>query len=179
MSRIGKLPVEIPQGVKVTVSADIFTVEGPKGKLVQDYDSSIEIKVEENQAIVNRKNETKKARAFHGLYRSLLQNMITGVSVGFNKKLQITGVGYRVEVKGKNLMLNLGYSSPIEYEIIDDLTITCEGPNKVIVSGIDKQKVGQAAAEIRSLRAPEPYKGKGIRYEDENITRKVGKSGIK
>ncbi|MCK4542340.1 MAG: 50S ribosomal protein L6 [Spirochaetales bacterium] len=179
MSRIGKLPVEIPQGVKVDVKDYQITVEGPKGKLTQDYKPGVDITVKDNLAIVTRKNDSKEARSFHGLYRNLIQNMVTGVSKGFTKSLIINGVGYRAEVKGNMIALNLGYSNQIEYEIIPDLTITCEGNNKVVISGIDKQKVGQAAAEIRSLRPPEPYKGKGIRYEDETIRRKIGKSGVK
>jgi large subunit ribosomal protein L6 len=179
MSRIGKLPVEIPQGVKVDVKDYQITVEGPKGKLTQDYKPEVDITVKDNLAIVTRKNDSKEARSFHGLYRNLIQNMVTGVSKGFTKSLIINGVGYRAEVKGNMIALNLGYSTQIEYEIIPDLTITCEGNNKVVISGIDKQKVGQAAAEIRSLRPPEPYKGKGIRYEDETIRRKIGKSGVK
>lgn len=179
MSRVGKLPVEIPSGVKVTVSDSVFSVEGPKGKLEQDYNPLVEIKVDGQTAVVERKNESKQARAFHGLYRKLLANMVTGVSEGFKRTLLVNGVGYRAEVKGQSLMLNLGFSNPIEYVIEDGITITCEGPTKVIVSGIDKQRVGQVSSEIRSLRPPEPYKGKGIRYEDEYVRRKIGKSGVK
>lgn len=179
MSRIGKLPVEIPQGVKVNVDKDFITVEGPKGKLTQDYNSLVEVKVEDNIVNVNRKDDSKKARSFHGLYRQLIQNMIDGVSKGFSKSLLINGVGYRAEVKGDVLSMNLGYSNQIEYYIPEGLEIKCEGQNKVIISGIDKQKVGQASAEIRSLRLPEPYKGKGVKYEDEVIRRKIGKSGVK
>ncbi len=179
MSRIGKLPIEIPQGVKVNVSGDMITVEGPMGKLTQDYKPEVAIKVNEREVIVNRMNDSKSARSFHGLYRQLIQNMITGVSKGFTQSLIVNGVGYRAEVKGDTLLLNLGFSMQIEYVINKDLTISCEGQNKIVVSGIDKQKVGQACSEIRSLRPPEPYKGKGIRYENENIRRKIGKSGIK
>jgi len=179
MSRIGKIPVEIPQGVKISVGKNEFTVTGPKGTLTQDYKPEIEIKVEDNSATVTRKNEMKSTRAFHGLYRNLLQNMVIGVTKGFSKTLLVNGVGYRAEVKGKLLVMNLGYSNPIEFEISDDLTITCDGTNKVIVSGIDKQRVGHVSAEIRSLRPPEPYKGKGVKYEDEIIKRKIGKSGVK
>ena len=179
MSRIGKLPVEIPQGVKINVSADLITVEGPKGKLTQDYKPEVTIKVGEKEIVVDRLNDSKSARSFHGLYRQLLRNMIIGVSQGFTNSLIINGVGYRAEVNKDILLLNLGYSTQIEYVIGKDVTITCEGQNKIIVSGIDKQKVGQTCAEIRSLRPPEPYKGKGIRYENESIRRKIGKSGIK
>ena len=179
MSRIGKLPIEIPQGVKINVTEDMITVEGPKGKLTQDYKPEVSIKVNDKEVIVDRVNDSKSARAFHGLYRQLISNMVTGVSKGFTRSLLVNGVGYRAEVKGNVLLLNLGFSTQIEYMINKDLTITCEGQNKIIVSGIDKQKVGQACSEIRSLRPPEPYKGKGIKYEDENIRRKIGKSGIK
>ncbi len=179
MSRIGKLPIEIPQGVKINVTEDMITVEGPKGKLTQDYKPEVSIKVNDKEVIVDRVNDSKSARAFHGLYRQLISNMVTGVSKGFTRSLLVNGVGYRAEVKGNVLLLNLGFSTQIEYMINKDLTITCEGQNKIIVSGIDKQKVGQACSEIRSLRPPEPYKGKGVKYEDENIRRKIGKSGIK
>ncbi len=179
MSRIGKLPIEIPQGVKVNISADLITVEGPKGKLTQGYKPEVTIKVGKNEVVVDRINDSKSARSFHGLYRQLLRNMIIGVSQGFTNSLIVNGVGYRAEVNKDVLLLNLGYSTQIEYVINKDVTITCEGQNKIIVSGIDKQKVGQTCAEIRSLRVPEPYKGKGIRYENESIRRKIGKSGIK
>lgn len=179
MSRIGKLPVKIPEGVKVSVKSGLITVEGPKGKLVQNHDQHVKIKVEDNEVVVDRKGESRKARGFHGLYRQLVQNMVTGVSSGFSRSLLINGVGYRAEVKGNILYLNLGFSNQIEYVINEDISIACEGQTKVIVSGIDKQKVGQACAEIRSLRPPEPYKGKGVKYEDETVKRKIGKSGVK
>lgn len=179
MSRIGKLPIEIPQGVKINVTEDMITVEGPKGKLTQDYKPEVSIKVNDKQVVIDRVNDSKSARAFHGLYRQLISNMVTGVSKGFTRSLLVSGVGYRAEVKGNVLLLNLGFSTQIEYMINKDVTIACEGQNKIVVSGIDKQKVGQACSEIRSLRPPEPYKGKGIKYEDENIRRKIGKSGIK
>lgn len=179
MSRIGKLPVKLPKGVTVTPEKTKVTVKGPKGELVQDVNPMVIVTVKDEQVIVERKNDSKQARSYHGLYRKLIQNMVTGVSDGFKKTLLINGVGYRAEVKGKSLLLNLGYSNQIEYVINDDITITCDGQNKVIVSGIDRQKVGQASAEIRSLRPPEPYKGKGIKYEDEYVRRKIGKSGIK
>ncbi len=179
MSRIGKLPVRIPQGVKVGTTDNLITVEGPKGKLTQDYKPEVSIEVKENKVIVGVTNDSKKANAYHGLYRQLINNMITGVSTGFTRSLLVNGVGYRVEVKGDILFLNLGYSTQIEYYINKDVTISCEGTNKIIVAGIDKQKVGQACAEIRSLRPPEPYKGKGIKYEEETLRRKIGKSGIK
>ncbi len=179
MSRIGKLPIEVPKGVKLTVSDSLVTVEGPKGKLVQDYRPEVTIAVSENTVTVTRKDDSIPAKSFHGLYRQLVQNMIIGVSTGFSKKLLINGVGYRAEVKGDILYLNLGFSTQIEYMIPSDLTIACENPSTVIVSGTSKQRVGQVSSEIRSLRVPEPYKGKGIKYDTEVIRRKVGKSGGK
>ncbi len=179
MSRIGKLPVQIPQGVKVSVSDNIITVEGPKGKLIQNYKSEVSVDVKENEVQVISNSDTKKANSYHGLYRQLIRNMVIGVSAGYSRSLLVNGVGYRAEVKDKNLLLNLGYSTQIEYYINDDITISCDGTNKIIVAGIDKQKVGQVCAEIRSLRPPEPYKGKGIKYEEETLRRKIGKSGIK
>ncbi len=178
MSRIGKLPVEIPQGVKINVKEGLITVEGPKGKLEQDYKPEVEIKVEDNKVVVNPMKDTKVAHSYHGLYRSLVSNMVDGVTKGFSKSLIINGVGYRAEVNKDVLTMNLGYSQPIDYYIEAGITIVVEG-TKVTIAGIDKQRVGQVSAEIRSLRPPEPYKGKGIRYEDENIRRKIGKSGIK
>ncbi len=179
MSRVGKLPVQIPQGVKVEVQDNHVKVEGPKGTMTQDFSPDVSIKVEENTVVVERNKETKQARSYHGLYRQLVQNMVTGVSTGFSRRLLVTGVGYRAEVNDDRLILNIGYSNPIEYVIPEGVTVTTEGQNKVIVSGMDKQKVGQVSSEIRSLRMPEPYKGKGIKYEDERLRRKVGKSGIK
>ncbi len=178
MSRVGKLPVAIPQGVKVNLDGRLVSVEGPKGKLEQQIDPLVEIEISDNQVVVQRKNESKKARSFHGLYRKLLFNMVTGVSTGFSKTLLINGVGFRAEVKGKSLVLNLGYSNPIEYMFDDDIDISVDN-NKVTVSGVSRERVGQVSAEIRSIRPPEPYKGKGVRYEDEYVRRKVGKSGVK
>lgn len=179
MSRVGKLPVQIPSGVKVEVKDNYVYVEGPKGTMSQEYSPDVSIKVEDDTVVIERKRDTKQARSYHGLYRQLVQNMVTGVSTGFSKTLLVTGVGYRAEVSGDRLILNIGYSNPIEYVIPEGIEISTEGQNKVIVSGIDKQKVGQASSEIRSLRLPEPYKGKGIKYEDERLRRKVGKSGVK
>ena len=179
MSRIGKLPVQIPQGVKVSVSDNIITVEGPKGKLLQNYQPDVSIDVKENEVQVISNIDTKKANSYHGLYRQLINNMVIGVSAGYSRSLLVNGVGYRAEVKDKILLLNLGFSTQIEYYINDDISISCDGTNKIIVAGIDKQKVGQVCAEIRSLRPPEPYKGKGIKYEEETLRRKIGKSGIK
>jgi len=179
MSRIGKLPVEIPKGVKVSISDSLLSVEGPKGKLSQVLKPEVSIQVEGDIARVTRSNDSKQARAYHGLFRKLLFNMVTGVSAGFSKTLVVNGVGYKAEVKGKNLILNVGFSNPVEYYISEGLSITCDGPNKIVVSGINREKVGQACAEIRSIRPPEPYKGKGIKYENEYVRRKVGKAGVK
>jgi len=179
MSRIGKLPVAIPAGVKVTVSADTISVEGPKGKLKQTYDSIVEIKVDGDKAVVIRKNDTIKARSCHGLYRNLLNNMVIGVTNGFSKNLVINGVGYRAEVQGKLLVLNLGYSNDFIAAIPDGLTVTADAQGRIAISGVRKDEVGEFAAQVRKLRGPEPYKGKGIRYDTEVIKRKVGKSGVK
>ncbi|MCL2008801.1 MAG: 50S ribosomal protein L6 [Treponema sp.] len=185
MSRIGKIPVKVPAGVKVSFAGEVMTVEGPKGKLTQKYNPVIEFVLKAGEAgekgeeiIVSRVNDEKQTKAYHGLYRSLLNNMVTGVSSGFNRVLVITGVGYRAEVQGNLLVLSLGYSSDIYVGIPEGLTVTAEG-GRVSVSGIDKQRVGELASQIRKLRPPEPYKGKGIRYENEQIRRKVGKSGVK
>lgn len=178
MSRIGKMPVGIPAGVKIDVAKEIVNVEGPKGKLSVKLLDGIVITVENDNAVISRKSESKRVRAFHGLVRKLLYNAVIGVSDGFTKNLLVNGVGYRAEVKDKFLILSLGYSNPIEFYIPDGITITCEGNNKIVVNGIDKQLVGQTSAEIRSLRPPEPYKGKGVKYEDEIIVRKVGKAGV-
>ncbi|HOV38320.1 MAG TPA: 50S ribosomal protein L6 [Spirochaetales bacterium] len=179
MSRIGKLPVIVPQNVKVRIENNTLYVEGPKGKLQQSYNPDIEVRMEKGTCILDRKNELKKTKALHGLYRSLLQNMVTGVTTGFKKVLVINGVGYRAEMKGKELTLNMGYSAPVIYVGPPDVNIECETQNKIIVQGPSKEKVGQVAAEIRSIRPSEPYKGKGIKYENEYVRRKVGKSGVK
>jgi large subunit ribosomal protein L6 len=179
MSRIGKIPVKIPRDVKVSFQNELITVEGPRGTLTQKYHPVISFVSGDGEIVVNRANEEKQTRAFHGLYRSLLNNMVTGVSTGFSKTLVVTGVGYRVEVQGNLLVMNLGYSSEIYVGIPEDLKISTEASGKVTITGIDKQKVGEFAAQVRKLRLPEPYKGKGIRYEDEQIRRKVGKSGVK
>ncbi|MBQ4498001.1 MAG: 50S ribosomal protein L6 [Spirochaetaceae bacterium] len=178
MSRLGKLPVSIPAGVKISVNDNVVTVEGPKGKLSQKFDN-VEIKVNGSDVEISRKDDSRVAKASHGLYRNLIKNMVTGVSAGFTKSLIINGVGYRAEVQGKMIVMNLGYSTDFIALIPEGLTVTADAQGKVTITGIDKQLVGQFAAEIRSLRKPEPYKGKGIRYEDEYIRRKVGKSGVK
>lgn len=179
MSRIGVLPIDIPNGVTVDVKPSEVNVKGPKGELSQWYSGEVTVAVEENRVVVRRKNDSKVAKSRHGLYRNLIRNMVVGVSDGFTRNLLINGVGYRAEIQGKVLVLNLGYSNPIEYPIPDDLSISVDGPTKIVVSGTSKERVGQAASEIRSIRPPEPYKGKGVRYEDEYVRRKVGKSGVK
>ena len=179
MSRMGRIPVKVPAGVKVTFQNEVMTVEGPKGKLTQKYNPLINFENKGSEIVVSRANEEKQTKAFHGLYRNLLNNMVTGVSTGFTRSLIITGVGYRAEIQGKLLVLSLGYSSDVYVGVPEGLAITVEANTKVVISGIDKQRVGELASQIRKLRAPEPYKGKGIRYEDEKIRRKVGKSGVK
>jgi large subunit ribosomal protein L6 len=179
MSRIGKLPVALPAGVKASFSAGVMTVEGPKGRLTQSYHGVISFEDKGGAIAVLRANEEKQTRAFHGLYRNLLANMVTGVSAGFTRALLITGVGYRAEVKGDLLLMNLGYSQEIYVGIPTGLKVTADANGRVEISGIDKQQVGEFAAQVRKLRGPEPYKGKGIRYENEHIRRKVGKSGVK
>lgn len=179
MSRIGKLPVTVPQGVKVNITADTLAVEGPKGKLSQKYNPLISFKVNGSMIEVARANDEKQTKAYHGLYRNLLNNMVIGVTTGFSRALMINGVGFRAEVKGQILQMNLGYSNDISVYIPKDLSVTADATGKIVVSGIDKQRVGEFASQVRKLRLPEPYKGKGIRYEDETITRKVGKSGVK
>ncbi len=179
MSRIGKIPVQIPQGVTVSISNDCLTVEGPKGMLKQEYLPQITFKTEGSLVNVQRKDDTKEARSLHGLYRKLLDNMIIGVSKGFEKVLLISGVGYRAELNGKELLLNLGFSNPVTYMLPEGIEVKVENQTKVTIKSINKILLGQTAAEIRSLRPPEPYKGKGITYENEIIRRKEGKSGIK
>jgi len=179
MSRIGKIPVKVPSGVKVSFANEVMTVEGPKGKLSQKYHPIIQFEDKGAEIIVSRPNEEKQIKAYHGLYRNLLNNMVTGVSAGFSRTLIVTGVGYKAEVKGPLLVLSLGYSSDIYVGIPEGITVTADPNGRIVINGIDKQKVGELASQIRKLRSPEPYKGKGIRYENEKIRRKVGKSGVK
>ena len=180
MSRIGRLPVEIPAGVEITVAENnVVTVKGPKGTLTESLPVEMDIKVENNQVVVTRPNDLKKMKSLHGLTRTLINNMVVGVTEGYQKVLEVNGVGYRAAKSGKTLTLNLGYSHPVEMEDPEGVESTVEGQNKIIVKGIDKEKVGQYAAEIRDKRRPEPYKGKGIKYADEVIRRKVGKTGKK
>jgi large subunit ribosomal protein L6 len=179
MSKIGKLPVAVPAGVTITVNAGEVAVKGPKGELKQQYNDNVKIEVKDGELTVTPANESKAAAAAHGLYRALIQNMVTGVTNGFQKTLVITGVGYRAEVQGKNLVMNLGYSNDFIALIPDGLTVTADANGNVTIAGIDKQLVGEFASQIRKLRLPEPYKGKGIRYSNEVIRRKVGKTGVK
>ena len=180
MSRIGRMPVAIPAGVTVTIAENNnVTVKGPKGTLVRDLPVEMEIKEEDGHIVVTRPNDLKKMKSLHGLTRTLINNMIVGVTAGYEKKLEINGVGYRAQKQGKKLVLSLGYSHPVEMEDPEGLETVLDGQNIIVVKGIDKEKVGQYAAEIRAKRAPEPYKGKGIKYADEVIRRKVGKTGKK
>lgn len=177
MSRIGRLPVTVPAGVTIDLKEDNdLTVKGPKGTLTRVLPKEMEIKVEEGVITVTRPNDLKRNKALHGLTRSLINNMVVGVSEGYTKVLEVNGVGYRAQKQGKTLVLNLGYSHPIEMQDPEGVETAVDG-NKITVSGIDKEKVGQFAAEIREKRPPEPYKGKGIKYADEFIRRKVGKAG--
>ena len=180
MSRIGKMPISVPAGVEVTLGeGNLVTVKGPKGTLTQQLSGKMTITQEENVIHITRPNDEKENRALHGLTRSLLHNMVVGVTEGYKKELDVNGVGYRVAKDGKKMTMNIGYSHPVVMEEIDGITIDVPSPNKIIISGIDKQKVGQFAAEVRGKRPPEPYKGKGIKYSDEVIRRKVGKTGAK
>ena len=179
MSKVGKLPVAIPAGVTVNVANGLISVKGPKGELKQSFHDEIDIKVEGSEVLLTTKNDAKQTNAYHGLYRSLINNMVKGVTDGFTKTLVITGVGYRAEVKGKELVMNLGYSSDYIAIIPDGLTVVATPDGKLTVTGIDKQLVGEFCSQVRKLRKPEPYKGKGIRYETEVIRRKVGKTGVK
>ena len=180
MSRIGRMPIAIPSGVTVDIAENNkVTVKGPKGTLERVLPAEMEIKKEGEEVIVNRPNDLKKMKSLHGLTRSLIANMITGVSEGYEKKLEINGVGYRAQKKGKEITFNLGFSHPVVMTDPEGIETEMDGQNIIIVKGIDKEKVGQYAAEIRELRKPEPYKGKGIKYADEVIRRKVGKTGAK
>jgi large subunit ribosomal protein L6 len=179
VSRIGRKPVEIKKGVTVEIQNGTIKVKGPKGELTQTYDPRIKINIETNQVVLTRDSDDKRVRALHGLYRALIQNMIDGVTEGYTKKLEIVGVGYRAEWKGRGLQLALGYSHPIFFIPPKEVKVEVPAPTNIVISGIDKQLVGQIAAKIRSFRPPEPYNGKGIRYEGEQIIRKAGKTAGK
>ena len=180
MSRIGKLPVKIDAGVTITVDdSNVVTVKGPKGTLSQQMHPDMQIEQDNGVLTVKRPSDDKAHRALHGLTRSLIHNMVVGVTTGFEKKLEIVGTGYRAQLQGKNLVLNMGYSHPVEVKPPEGISFEVPAPNKISVKGIDKQVVGQIAANIREVRSPEPYKGKGIRYEGEVVLRKEGKAGKK
>ncbi|MFA5104155.1 MAG: 50S ribosomal protein L6 [Candidatus Margulisiibacteriota bacterium] len=179
MSRIGRAPIQIPAGVTVSADGAVISVKGPKGVLMQQIDPSIEVKIEGSVINLSRKSEIKKHKAMHGLYRSLLANMIKGVHTGFEKNLEINGVGYRVAKEGKKLVLSMGYSHPVSIEPPAGIDFVVEGQTKVKVVGIDKQLVGQIAADIKYVRPVEPYKGKGIRYAGQDVRRKAGKAAAK
>ncbi|MDR2524618.1 MAG: 50S ribosomal protein L6 [Oscillospiraceae bacterium] len=177
MSRIGRLPIAIPAGVDVKIDGSIVTVKGPKGTLSRQFNSNIAIAKEGEILTVSRPNDLQQNRALHGLSRSLLSNMVIGVSQGFSKELEVNGVGYRAAKTGNQLVMNIGYSHQVIMEEADGITVTVPAPNKIVISGVDKQKVGQFAAEVREKRPPEPYLGKGIKYANEVIRRKEGKAG--
>ncbi len=179
MSRIGKLPIEIPKGVKVTHKDSVLQVEGPKGALSRSIMEGVSLELTENRIVVNRADDGIKSRSAHGLTRTLVNNMVTGVTKGFETALEISGVGYRAEVKGDVLNLSLGYSHPINFQLPKGITVEVDKMTKVLVKGIDKELVGQISAKIRAFRGPEPYKGKGIKYAGETILRKAGKTGKK
>ncbi len=177
MSRIGRLPISVPAGVEVKVEESLVSVKGPKGTLAHTVASPITVALEENTITVSRPNDERNSRSLHGLTRTLIDNLIIGVTAGYEKKLEIVGTGYRVVAKGPNLEFALGYSHPVVIEAPEGITLAVESPTKLSVSGIDKQQVGEVAANIRKLRKPDPYKGKGVRYAGEIIRRKVGKAG--
>ncbi len=179
MSRIGRSPITVPAGVEVKVDGHTVTVKGPKGTLSQSFNPNMGITVDEGVIHVTRPDDEKENRALHGLTRSLIHNMVVGVTEGYSKELQIEGTGYRAAKEGKKLVMNLGFSHQVFFEDTDEITIDVPAPNRVIINGIDKQKVGQFAAEVREKRPPEPYKGKGIRYAGEHVRRLAGKAGGK
>jgi large subunit ribosomal protein L6 len=179
VSRIGKKPISLPAGVKVTVDGNIITVQGPKGTLAQTLPQGITISQEDNQVLVERADDNKQQRAFHGLSRALIANMVEGVTNGFEKKLELVGVGYRAQMQGKKLVISIGFSHPVEIDAPEGIEFEVPAPTRITIKGIDKQLVGNTAAHIRAIRKPEPYKGKGIKYENEYIRRKAGKAGAK
>lgn len=177
MSRIGRKPVEVPAGVEVKIDGNTVSVKGPKGELTQSFNNKIEIKLEGSEILITRPDDSNESKSLHGLTRTLVSNMVEGVTKGFSKTLEINGVGYRAAVKGNTLDLGLGFSHPVLMEAPAGITVEVPKAGQVVISGADKQTVGQFAAEIRSIRPPEPYKGKGIKYADEHIRRKEGKAG--
>ena len=179
MSRIGRKPITLPAGVEFKVEGNVVTVKGPKGTLTQKINPIISVEQQGNEVLVTRPNDEKEARSLHGLTRTLINNMVVGVTEGYKKELEVNGVGYRVQKQGSNLVMNLGYSHQVIVSEIPGITIEAPNPNQIVISGMDKQLVGQFAAEVREKRPPEPYKGKGIKYADEHIRRKEGKAGGK
>ena len=179
MSRVGLKPIPLPSGVEVKIEENLSIVKGPKGELKQHIPSRISIEVADGEVRCSRPSDSPQDRSAHGLVRALLANQVTGVTEGFKKELSIVGVGYRAEMKGKNLVLNLGFSHPIEYPAPDGIAFSCPDQTRIVIEGMSKQQVGQVAAEIRDFRPPEPYKGKGVRYADEVVHRKAGKSATK
>ncbi|CAM3122942.1 50S ribosomal protein L6 [Streptobacillus ratti] len=177
MSRVGKKPITIPKGVEITNEGNVYTVKGPKGTLTRELSSEIKVNIENNEITFERPNDLPNIRALHGTTRANVNNMVVGVSEGFKIKLELVGVGYRVAAAGKGITMALGYSHPVDIAPIEGITFTVEGNTKLTVEGIDKQLVGQVASDIRAKRAPEPYKGKGVKYADEKIRRKEGKKG--
>lgn len=177
MSRIGKMPVTVPSGVSIDIDGRSVKVKGPKGELNRDFNERVSISVDEGDAIVERVDDSRESRALHGLSRALLANMVEGVSDGFKKELEIVGVGYRAALKGRDLEMQLGFSHPVSYSAPDGITFEVPEATKIVITGIDKELVGQVAANIRKIRPPEPYKGKGVRYAGEHIRRKAGKAG--
>jgi large subunit ribosomal protein L6 len=178
MSRIGKSPITLPSGVEVKVNGDVVEVKGPKGNLKQTLNEGITVSVDDGTVTVERADDERSTRALHGLLRSLINNMVVGVSEGYSKELTAVGVGYRAALKGKQLELQVGFSHPVEIDAPEGITFEVPEPTRIVVGGIDKQLVGQVAANIRAVRPPEPYKGKGIRYTDERVRRKAGKAGV-
>ena len=177
MSRVGMVPVEIPSGVDLTVDGSTVRVKGPKGELSRTFHERVKIEVEDNRAVVTRVDESRMSRSLHGLSRTLLANMVTGVVNGYQKELTVVGVGYRAQLRGSGLVMQLGFSHPVEIDAPEGIIFESPQPTRIVIKGIDKQQVGQVAAEIRRIRPPEPYKGKGIRYNDEKVRRKAGKAG--
>ena len=177
MSRIGRKPIAVPAGVEVKIEGNTVTVKGPKGTLTKSFHPDMKIAMENGEITVTRPSDNKEHRSLHGLTRTLVSNMVVGVTEGFQKELEINGVGYRAAKQGSQLQMNLGFSHPVNVDEIPGITIEVPAPNKIVITGIDKQKVGQFAAEVREKRPPEPYKGKGIKYVDEVILRKEGKAG--
>ena len=179
MSRIGNKPIEIPSGVSVDIDDSHVRVKGPKGTLERTIRPEIKLRMDDGRLLVERSSDAKEHRAFHGLTRALVANMVEGVTNGYRKTLEIIGVGYRAEKQGKALVLNVGYSHRVEYKEPEGISLTTPSPTTIVIEGVDKEKVGQVAAELRSVRPPEPYKGKGIRYQGEQVRRKAGKAGAK